>query len=182
MAPLTANESLRFAAVREHEVVLSVAKFLWPARHEHVVIPEEILQTGQLKHTQIKHHQTCVLSGNILIIFTEENHTHTHTRICPGTVWRIKHKSLIKMSQIQIEHIRTRDKQREGEEAEIDKINEMTERFPFVTGNLLSLSSQAHGCYGNRQVFSMISAAGQVENEKYGCRPVVGIKKSFYNE
>lgn len=50
-APLTANKSLRFAAVREHKVVLSIAKFLWPARHEHVVIPKEILQTGQLKHT-----------------------------------------------------------------------------------------------------------------------------------
>lgn len=49
--------------------------------------------------------------------------------------------------------------------------------FPFiVTGNLLTLNSQARGCYSNSPDFNLISAAGKVENEQEkGCRLVVGL-------
>lgn len=81
VAALTAHKSLRLAAVREHEVVLSIAKFLWPARHEHIIVPEEILQAGQLKHThthtgtrthKITHTQTDV--GACVPVWKHFNH------------------------------------------------------------------------------------------------------------
>lgn len=51
----TIYKSLRLAAVSEHEVVLSVSELLGAARHEHVVVSEEVLKTSELK----KHrHQT----------------------------------------------------------------------------------------------------------------------------
>lgn len=52
---VTIHKGRCFAAVCEHKVVLSVAKLLWTAGHKHIVIPEKILQTGQL-HTQREAH------------------------------------------------------------------------------------------------------------------------------
>lgn len=36
-------------AVIQHKVVLGITVLLWAARNEHVVVPEEVLQAGDLK-------------------------------------------------------------------------------------------------------------------------------------
>lgn len=38
----------------QHKVILGITVLLWAARYEHVIVPEEVLQAGDLKGEKIR--------------------------------------------------------------------------------------------------------------------------------